>query len=94
MNRWEKYRTRIPWPVDGDITIIGRDQMLRTDPNNKAKIIFGCKVGETVKQFSIWPSQLAPIADFFVDNPKATECRVTWKADDTGKVRPIVEALP
>lgn len=85
---WEKFVQR-PWPKAGDRHIIGREQEFNTDSRNKAKILLGTKDGELL---SIWPSQMRPIAEYFVKHPKAKECQVIWKAVEREDGRILVVA--
>jgi len=84
--------------------VIPRDQAFKNDPNQAGKIFltvfehekgkaFDEKGRATAKYFSVWQSQLAPIADYFKQNPKADMCAVSWQAQQNGRVISIVESL-
>lgn len=90
MTDWNKFGSRIPWPKEGERHVIAREQMLKEDPRNKAKILLGTEGGEIL---SIWPSQLGPIADYFVAHPKALNVVVNWTRNEDGRVVASVEAL-
>lgn len=86
---WNRYKTRVPYPKDKDEHVILRTQKLDPDPRQSGKIL----LGTDKRLISVWASQLAPIADYFGKNPKATEVKVIWQLQQDGKVIAVVQSL-
>ncbi len=89
MQDWEQYKTRVPFPKNREKHVILKDQEFNQDKRTAGKVLLGTDKGLV----SVWPSQLAPIADYFCANPKAEQCKIEWQIDQLGRVHAVVQSL-
>lgn len=94
-----KYKSKIPWPQEGETMVVPRDQPLTLDSRDNRKVILvgeGCEDGIVVQR-SVWPTQLGAIADFFVRHPKVKTVLVRWERDESVegvmRIKSVVENL-